>query len=99
MSSHRLPRRAVWSALVLIGTVGIRHAYADPPATPDEARALAERAAAHMRAVGPEKAIADFSCPTGGFMDRELVVVVYSPDHKIITSAGLPSSSARTPRR
>jgi cytochrome c len=63
---------------------------AGPPAAPGKAKALAEKAVAHRRDVGPEKAIADFSSPAGGCMDRELFVVVYGPDNKIVTSAGLP---------
>jgi cytochrome c len=65
-------------------------ARAADPATPDEAKALAEKAAAHMAAVGPDKAIADFNDANGGFVDRELFVVVYTPDNKIVGSYGVP---------
>jgi cytochrome c len=60
-------------------------------ATPEEAKALAERAAAHFKEVGPEKAIADFNDAAGGYVDRELFVVVYDPDNKIRGSYGIPA--------
>lgn len=83
-------RRSVCASLIAASVLAAARVHAAPPATPEEAKALAEKAAAHMRQVGPEKAIADFSDPAGGFMDRELFVVVYGPDNKIVTSAGLP---------
>lgn len=83
-------RRDACAGLILVALFAARPARAAPPATPDEAKALAEKAAAYMQKVGPEKAIADFNDPKGAFIDRELFVVVYSPDHKIVTSAGLP---------
>ena len=59
--------------------------YAAQAATPDEAKAFAERAAAHFREVGPEKAIADFSDVHGGFVDvdADLFVVIYDPEGRI----------------
>ena len=46
---------------------------------------------AHFQAVGPEKAIADFNDPAGPFIDRELFVVVYSPENKIVGGIGVPA--------
>ena len=72
-----LPRRlfaAGLAAAVAIEAVPIE-AHAEP-ATPDEAKALAEKAAAHFRAVGPARACADFIDANAGFVDRELFVVV-----------------------
>jgi hypothetical protein len=85
-----VPRRLLIFGFLLacIGVAPLAHA-ADP-ATPAEAKALAEKAAAHMGAVGPEKAIADFNDTNGGFVDRELFVVVYDPDNKIVSSYGVP---------
>ena len=84
----RLSRRLLLCAAVA-GAFG-RFAHAADPATPEEAKALAERAAAHFRAVGAAQAIADFNDPNGGFVDREMFVVVYDPEHKIVGSEGLP---------
>jgi hypothetical protein len=70
-------------------------AMADDRGTPDEAKALTEKAAAHMRAVGPEKAMADFNDPAGGFRDRDLFVVTYRKDGKVMTSPGVPALVGR----
>lgn len=49
-------------------------------ATPEEAKALSERAAAYILQVGEEKAFADFSRPDGGFVKGELYVFCYDHD-------------------
>jgi hypothetical protein len=77
--------------LCFAAAVIARPGHAADPATPEEAKALAERAAAHFKAVGPEKAIADFNDANGGYVDRELFVVVYDPDHKVVGSYGVPA--------
>src|SRR5678815_4546996 len=46
-------------------------------ATPEEAKALSERAADHIRQVGEERAFADFTRPDGGFIQGELYVFCY----------------------
>jgi hypothetical protein len=68
-----------------------RAGQAAEPATPAEAKALAEKAADHFKAVGPDKAIADFIDPAAGYVDRELFVVVYDPANKIQGSYGVPA--------
>jgi cytochrome c len=83
-----LPRRRL--ALCVAAACFARSARAADQATPEEAKALAERAATHFKEVGPEKAIADFNDANGGYVDRELFVVVYDPDHRIVGSYGVP---------
>jgi len=83
-----LPRRLL--TVSLAATLFSRIGYAADPATPEEAKALAERAAEHFKAVGPEKAIADFNDGAAGYVDRELFVVVYDAEHKIVGSYGVP---------
>lgn len=46
-------------------------------ATPEQAKAFSERAAAYIAQVGEEKAFADFTRPDGGFVDGELYVFCY----------------------
>jgi cytochrome c len=60
-----------------------------------DAKAMAERAAEHMIAVGPEKAIADFERPDGGYRDRDLFVVVYNPQHIVVCAPGNPNFIGR----
>jgi cytochrome c len=85
----RLSRRA--AVLAAASFLLVPPARAAAQATPDEAKALAEKAAAHVKEVGIDKAIADFNNPTGGYIDRELFVVVYRTDGKIICTPGLPA--------
>jgi len=60
-------------------------AVAADRASPDDAKVLAEKAAAHFKDVGPEKAIADFMKADGAYVDRDLFVVTYSPDGKVLS--------------
>jgi cytochrome c len=85
----QLPRRMLITCLA--ATLLTRTSHAAEPATAEEARALAEKAAAHFKEVGPEKAIADFNDGGAGYVDRELFVVVYDPDHRIVGSYGVPA--------
>jgi cytochrome c len=63
--------------------------------TPDQAKALVEKAAVRMKEVGVEKAFAAFNDPDGGFLDRDLFVFAYSPDGKIICTPRLPTLLGR----
>ena len=51
-------------------------ALADGQATPDEAKALAIKAADYLKTAGPEKALPEFSAKDGPWHDRDLYVVV-----------------------
>ncbi len=85
-------RLAMWVlALGIMASSAATPALAQDRGTPDQAKALVEKAAAHMKDVGPEKALADFDDPKGGYLDRDLFVFVYGPDHKIVGSAGVPA--------
>jgi signal transduction histidine kinase len=81
--------------VLLLGLAIAMPALADGRGTPDEAKALTEKAAAHMRAAGPEKAMADFNDPAGAFRDRDLFVVTYRKDGKVMTSPGVPALVGR----
>jgi cytochrome c len=70
-------------------------ALAGERGTPDEAKALVVKAAAHLKDVGPEKAIADFNDPQGGYQDRDLFVFVYSAPGKILCAPGIPALVGR----
>ncbi len=49
-------------------------------ATAEQTKAFVERAVAHIKAAGPQKAFADFSRPDGGFVDGELYMFCYAMD-------------------
>ena len=52
-------------------------ALAQQSGTKDEAVALVKKAVAHFKSVGKDKAFADFNAKDGGFVDRDLYIVVY----------------------
>jgi cytochrome c len=52
--------------------------------TAKEAEALVFKAVAHIKAVGPEKAYADFTNKSPDFVDRDLYVVVYDMDGVVL---------------
>jgi signal transduction histidine kinase len=58
--------------------------------TPDEAKALLEKAVAAAKA-DEAKALAAFSDPKGGFVDRDLYVFCFTADGKITAHGGNPS--------
>lgn len=51
--------------------------------TPEEARAMLDRAVAHYQDVGREQALRDFTAKTAPFVDRDLYVFCYGPDRRI----------------
>jgi len=57
--------------------------------TPDQAKALCDRALLHLREVGPEIAIKDFNDAKAGYIDHDLFVIVYDPNGTIMT--GVPA--------
>jgi len=63
-------------AIFLLAVNFVMPAVAAGTATREEAVALAERAAAFIKANGKEKAAAAFMDPKGGFIDRDLYVVM-----------------------
>lgn len=74
------PLFAAAAATVLLGgTVS-----AGDSATKDEAIAMVKKAVAFIGEQGPEKAYAEFSNKGGKFTDRDLYVVVYQLDGKVL---------------
>ncbi len=59
-------------------------------ALPEEARALAGRAAAHLERVGPVRAFQRFMDPGGGFIDRDLYVFVIDTEGLVWVNGGFP---------
>jgi signal transduction histidine kinase len=84
---HRILTSA--AAAFLLGTLAFP--VASNAATPDEAKALSERAASYVKQAGDEKAFADFSRPDGGFVQGELYVFCYDHDGLNKAHGGNPS--------
>jgi len=77
---------AAKSALIFaIGAfLAVGSAFAAGHATKDEAVAMVNKAVAYIKAQGPEKAYAEISNKTGQFVDRDLYIVVYQLDGKVL---------------
>ncbi len=58
--------------------------------TRQEAEALVRKAVAHVRAVGAGQAYQDFTQPTADFTDRDLYVVVYDLDGRVLAHGQQP---------
>jgi cytochrome c len=67
--------------------------------TLDEAKALAERAAIHLRQAGSAQAIADFNDPDGGYCDHNLFVVTYDQHRRVVSSLRVPAFLGRDATR
>jgi cytochrome c len=63
-------------------------AVAADPATKDEAVAMVKKAVAYIKAQGPDKAYGEISDRKGQFVDRDLYVVVYQLDGKVLAHGG-----------
>ena len=66
-------------------------ALADDRGTPEEAKAMVEKAAALLKAEGPEKAFPQFNDQKGPFNDRDLYVFVQNRDAVNVASGGNPA--------
>ena len=64
-------------------------------ATPEQARAFSERAAAYIVEVGEDKAFAEFSRRDGSFVDGELYVFCYDRNGLNMAHGGNPSFVGR----
>jgi cytochrome c len=91
---ERLTRQLIIGAVLLIAA--IVPSMAQENGTPEQAHALADRALLHMQQAGPEAAIKDFNDPKGGYIDRDLFVIVYDPSGTIMT--GVPALIGKNAR-
>jgi cytochrome c len=59
--------------------------------TPEEAKAMLQKAVDHYNDVGRKQALADFNAKKAPFGDRDLYVACIGPDHLIVANGGFPS--------
>lgn len=70
--------------LPLIAVVVAGSAFAADGAGKDDAVSMVKKATAFIKAQGPDKAYAEISNKAGQFIDRDLYVVVYQLDGKVL---------------
>jgi cytochrome c len=91
---HPSCRLVIGAMLVVASLVP---SFAQERGTPREAQGLADRAVLHLQQVGPQTAIKDFNDPNGGYIDRDLFVIVYDPNGTIMSGVpALIGKDART---
>jgi cytochrome c len=91
--SMRIALFAFWWALAAFGLAA--YPLTAAAATPEQAQALSERAAAYLGEVGLEKAFSAFTNKDGGFVDGELYVFCYDHYGVVMANGGSPSLVGR----
>ena len=76
---------AVFAAFVLAFATPAALAQDKSKGTRAEATAMVDKAIAHIKKVGRDKAFADFNNKSGPFTDRDLYVVVYDIKGKVLS--------------
>jgi cytochrome c len=74
-------------SVTLLGAAGIP-CTAGEFATKEEAQAMVKKAVAYIKEQGPDKAYPEISDRSGKFVDRDLYVVVYGLDGKVLAHGG-----------
>ena len=70
--------------------------YAAGQATPDDAKAMAVKAAEYLKAVGPDKAFPDFDAKEGTWHDRDLYVYVLDNNGVMLAHGSNPGLIGKT---
>ena len=65
-------------------------------ATPEQAKAMVDKALAHVKAVGAEKAYVDFNTPGNQFFDGELYIFAYDMQGKNLALGGNPKMTGKS---
>lgn len=88
---RRMPLLAIGLSVALASV-----AYAAGQATPDEAKAMAIKAAEYLKSMGPDKAFAEFDAKDGPWHERDLYVTVQNSQGVMVahgTNPGLIGKS------
>ena len=75
---------AAFAATLLLLAAAPAQAQDKSKGTAAEATAMVDKAIAHIKKAGRDKAFADFNSKTGGYTDRDLYVVVYDTKGKVL---------------
>jgi signal transduction histidine kinase len=76
--------RPLAAALLVGAPIASGAAFAAEPATKDEAQAMVKKAVVFIKEQGPDKAYPEISNKAGKFIDRDLYIVVYGLDGKVL---------------
>jgi cytochrome c len=81
--------RTLAATALVIAVTGL--AIADDHGSKDDAKALLDKAAAHVASAGAETAFADFLKKDGGFVDRDLYVYCLDMQGNVLAHGGNPA--------
>ena len=84
------------STLFTAALLFVSAGYAAGQATPDEAKAMAIKAAEYLKAVGPDKAFPDFDAKDGSWHDRDLYVYVLDNNGVMLAHGTNPGLIGKT---
>ncbi len=76
-------RRLPLLSCLVVGLLAAGWAAAGEKGTPEEAKALLDKAVKLVQTAGDAKALAAFNDPKGGFVDRDLYVFCFGLDNKV----------------
>ena len=77
-------------SLLIAASFALPAFAAEERGKPEEARAMLARAVAHIKAVGREKAMADFMVKPGPWVDRDLYITVFDITGKTLSHGANP---------
>jgi cytochrome c len=85
-------------SMVVLGTALLLApmAHAAGQATPDEAKAMAVKAAEYLKSVGPDKAFPNFDAKEGSWHDRDLYVYVLDNNGVMLAHGSNPGLIGKT---
>jgi len=87
-ANRRIEMRIVKIATTVVLVAGTTLAAANEFATKEEAVAMVQKATAFIKEQGPGNAYPEISKRTGKFVDRDLYIVVYGMDGKVLAHGG-----------
>ena len=74
----------------LAAIISIGASAAPDKSTPEQAQAMVKKAVAYMKSHDRDAALAEFSNPKGGFIDRDLYIFVIDLQGKMVAHGALP---------
>jgi signal transduction histidine kinase len=80
-------RKFIGLFVAAVALAGINTAALAANGTPDEAKAMVEKVIKLIETEGKDKAIAKVNAPDGGFLDRDLYVVLVDPTGTVVGHA------------
>jgi cytochrome c len=83
-------RKTSLAVVALAGSLSMVALAAEEFGTAKEAEAMVTKAVAHIKSVGKEKAYQDFTDRAAGYADRDLYVVVYDLEGKVLAHGQNP---------